>query len=209
MKNLLIIGARGWGREVCWYFKNEPTDKDIRIKGFLDSDKHALDGYKGDYPPIISDVESYVIQPDDVFFCALGDPKYRKFYSEIIEKKGGRFVTYISPRAFVYPNTTIGEGSFICWNTVITDNVVIGRHVMIHGLTSIGHDVKVGNYTSIESYCFLGGFAEVGDMCIIHVRSSIIRHKKIGNSVTVGAHSLVIRNVKDGESVFGSPATRI
>ena len=68
MKNLLIIGARGWGREVCWYFKNEPTDKDIRVKGFLDSDKHALDDYRGDFPPIISDVESYIIQPDDVFF---------------------------------------------------------------------------------------------------------------------------------------------
>lgn len=209
MKNLLIIGARGWGREVCWYFKNEPTDKDIRVKGFLDSDKHALDDYRGDFPPIISDVESYIIQPDDVFFCAMGDPKYRNYYSDIIEKKGGSFVSYISPRAVVFPNVRIGEGSFVSFFVSLSDNVTIGRHVIVHPQCTLGHDVKIGDYTTIETDCYFGGYAEVGDKSIIHIRSSVIRHKKVGNNVSVGAHSLVIRNVRDGESVFGSPATRI
>lgn len=206
MKNLLIIGARGWGREVLWAFQ---SGSDISIKGFLDDDTHALDGLRGDFPPIISSVEEYEVQPDDVFFCALGSPEYRNKYVNIIECKGGHFVSFISPQAKISPNAVIGEGSFIGPLSVISDNVNIGRHVMVHGMVTLGHDVKIGDFVSIEAYCFLGGYAEVGDFSSIHVRSTILRHKKIGVCVSVGAASVVIRNVKDNFHVFGNPAKRI
>lgn len=207
MKNLVIIGARGWGREVLWSFKSDR--KDLAIKGFLDDNDHALDGLVGDFSPILSSVEDYIIQPDDVFFCAVGDPFYRKKYADIIEAKGGKFVSYIAPRAIVSPNAIIKDGSFIGTDTIISDNVVIGKHAMIHGFCTLGHDVKIGDYVSIEAYCFFGGFSEVGDTSSIHVRSTILSHKKVGTSASVGATSLVIRNVKDGSSVFGIPAKKI
>ena len=206
MKNLLIIGARGWGREVYHYFKDEPCDKDLEIKGFLDSDKSALDNSRGMFPPILSNVEDYVPQPDDVFFCAMGDPKWRRYYVDLIEKKSGRFVTYISPKADVFPTVTVGEGSFITGHTLLSDNVTIGKHALIHSLCTLGHDVKIGDFVTIEAYSFYGGFSEVGDNSTIHVRSTVIRHKKVGRDVSVGASSVVIRNVKDGVSVFGNPA---
>lgn len=207
MKNLLIIGARGWGREVLFSFKNNV--KDINIKGFLDDNAHALDGLNGEYPPIISSVEDYQIQPDDVFFCALGNPVYRKKYAEMIEEKGGKFISFISPRAIVNPSATIGNGVYIGSNSFISDNVVIGNHAMIHSLCTLGHDVKIGNYVSIEAYSFFGGYSEVGDMSHIHVRSTIISHKKVGANASVGAASLVIRNVKDEKHVFGNPAKEL
>jgi sugar O-acyltransferase (sialic acid O-acetyltransferase NeuD family) len=209
MKHLLIIGARGWGREVYHYFHDEPNDKDLVVKGFLDSDKDALKESKGDFPEIISSVEDYDIQPNDVFFCAMGDPKWRRHYVETIENKGGKFVSYISPKADIFPTVVIGEGSFITGHTLLSDNVTIGKHALIHSLCTLGHDVKIGDFVTIEAYSFLGGYSEVGDNSTIHVRSTIIRHKKVGHDVSVGASSVVIRNVKDGVSVFGNPATII
>lgn len=207
MNKLLIIGARGWGREVLWSFKADR--KDLEIKGFLDDNVHALDGLTGDFPPIVSSVEDYQIQPDDVFFCAVGDPYYRKKYADIIEEKGGKFVTYVNPHSFVSPHAKIKEGSFIGLYTIISDNVVIGKHAMIHGFCTIGHDVTIGDYVSMEAYCFMGGYAEIGDSSSIHVRSTILSHKKVGKGASVGATSLVIRNVKDGTNVFGIPAKKI
>lgn len=210
MKHLLIIGARGWGREVLWCLRCFPMkEQEYVIKGFLDSDSHALDGLMGNFPPIISSVEEYEIQPDDVFFCAMGDPKWRRHYVEIIKRKGGKFISYISPDASINPNATIGDGSFIGGPACISDNVTIGEQVVVHGYTTFGHDVKIGNYVTVEAYCFFGGYAEVGDGASIHVRSTIIRHKKIGANATVGVGSVVIRNVKDGQSVFGYPAKQI
>ena len=207
MKNLLIIGARGWGREVLWSFK--ANYKEFAIKGFLDDNIHALDGLVGEFPPIVSSVEDYQIQPDDVFFCAVGDPFYRKKYADIIEKKGGKFVTYISPYAIVSPHAQIKDGVFIGAHTIISDNVFVGKHAMIQSFSTLGHDVKIGDYVSMEAYCFLGGYAEVGDLSSIHVRSTILNHKKVGKYASVGAMSLIIRNVKDGDNVFGIPAKKI
>ena len=75
MKHLLIIGARGFGREVYDLAMNcIEAGADFDIKGFLDDKVDALNGLGG-YPPIISSVEDYEIQPGDVFICGLGSQR--------------------------------------------------------------------------------------------------------------------------------------
>ena len=92
MKNLLIIGARGFGREVYNLFLESKSNlPDIQIKGFLDDKADALDSFSN-YPSIISSVEDYIIEETDVFVCALGDVNYKKKYVEIIKSKGGKFI---------------------------------------------------------------------------------------------------------------------
>lgn len=210
MKHLIIIGARGWGRE-CYWTAQYTTDygKKYDIKGFLDSDDHALDGLKGTYPPILGSVEDYNIESDDVFFCALGDPKWRRHYAEIIENKGGEFISLISPLAIISPNATILPGCSIGAHIIISDNVTIGKHVMIHSFCSLGHDCTIEDYASLESYVFLGGYAHVGKMSVMHPKSMIVAHKGIGDNVIVGAAGVVMRNIKDGLHVHGNPAVKI
>ena len=211
MKHLLIVGARGWGREVLDAFcgTEEYLKGLIDVKGFLDSNEYALDGLKGDYPSILCSPEDYAIQPDDIFFIAMGDPHWRKHYAEIIENKGGEFHTIVCRNAYVVSNATIGKGSYVGGWSVVSDNVVLGQHNVIHSFCTLGHDARLGDCATMESYSFLGGYAEMGDCSIMHVRSTLIRHKKIGNDVSVGAGSVVMRNVKDGLHVFGSPAMKI
>ena len=56
MKNLLIIGSRGFGREIYnLALESICYGTEFTIKGFLDDKKEALDGYDG-YPSIISSV---------------------------------------------------------------------------------------------------------------------------------------------------------
>ncbi|MBO7072895.1 MAG: hypothetical protein J6V89_05215, partial [Acetobacter sp.] len=92
MKQIVIIGARGYGRVVCNIAKEcIKSDAEFAIKGFLDNNKCALDGYHG-YPPILSSVEDYVVQEDDVFVCAMGAVKYKQIYASMILNKGGKFI---------------------------------------------------------------------------------------------------------------------
>lgn len=210
MKHLLIVGARGCGREVFGSIIQTKAfhEGEFDVKGFLDSKSDALDGLNGQYPPILCSPEDYSIQPDDVFFVAMGDSKWRKHYADIIEKKGGRFITIIEKDARIFPTASIGEGSFISAWATVSDNVNVGKHVIVHASSILGHDTKVGDFSTLESYCFLGGYSEVGSGSTMHVRSTLIKHKKIGNNVVVGACSLVIRNVKDDTHVFGVPAKK-
>lgn len=209
MKQLLIIGARGFGRENCTGLMLRPGyGRDYIIKGFLDDKKTALDGFNN-YPPIIDSVESYQIEKDDVFFCALGSSKWRKYYTEIIKSKGGHFMSFIHPTAIVHPNAKLGEGIWISAFSIVSSNSTIGDSTVILPYSNIGHDAQVGNYCTIESYSFMGGFSQVGDMVTLNTRSTILPHIKVGEGANVGAGSVVIRNVKPNITVFGIPAKKI
>lgn len=211
MKKLVIIGARGWGREVYSTFINSLLFEsgEYLVKGFLDDKSDALDGLKGDWPPIIGAVEDYQIEKDDVFFCALGDPHWRKHYAEIIARKGGHFINIIDRIAWIHPSATLGEGIYVGALSMVSVNVAIGSHTMIQSYCNIGHDVQIGDYASIESYVFMGGYASVGSLATMHTKSSIIPHKSIGDESVVGFGSVVMRNVPENTSVFGNPAIKI
>jgi len=211
MKHLLIIGARGWGREVYWLAQNTLAYQGgtYDIKGFLDDKSDALDGLVGNFPPIIGPVETYQIQQDDVFFCAMGNPLYRRKYAEIIEAKGGIFISLIDPFAIISPNAIIAPGTSIGAFAIISDNVKIGKHAMIHSYCVLGHDAEVCDYSSLEAFVFMGGHSVVGEMSVMHTKSSVIPYKKIGRNVEVGINSAVMRNIKDGQHVLGTPAVKV
>lgn len=209
MKNLVIIGARGFGRE---YYNGLKLRKDYGktfvIKGFLDDKYDALSSFEG-YAPILSSVEDYVIEPDDVFTCALGDPHCRKKYVNIIRERGGRFLTLINSKSIIHPNAQIGEGVMISAFCCISANVKIGDFTTIQHFCNIGHDVQIGSFCALESYTFMGGFSVIGNDVTLHTRATILPHVKVGEGAIVGAGSVVLRNVKAGMTVFGVPAKKV
>lgn len=206
MKELLIIGARGFGREVydlaiqCDGYNNEYI-----IKGFLDNDKNALENFQN-YPDIVSSVEEYEIKKNDVFICALGSVIWKKKYAKIIINKGGKFISLIHPTVILNTNTKIGQGVIISYNVVISNDCTISDFVSIQGFTVLGHDTQIGKWSHISTFSFFGGYACVEKEVTIYTRASIMPHIKINQKATVGASSLVIKNVKSETSVFGVPA---
>lgn len=207
MKNLLIVGARGFGREVYSLAKQcHGYKKDFIIKGFLDDDQSALEGFEN-YPPIICSVEDYQVEESDLFIIALGAVAYKKKYSELVIQKGGAFISLVHPTSIINDNVIIGEGVIIGQYSTISNNVVIGNHVTVQNFSAFGHDVKTGDYCSFGAFTFLGGFVEIEELVTLHPRSSVLPHKKVKRGAIVGAGSVVIRNVLENVTVHGNPAT--
>ena len=211
MKHLIIVGARGWGREVySAALKTQAYRKgEYDIKGFLDSKLDALDGLNGNYPPILGAPENYQIESDDVFFIAMGEPQWRRHYAELMESRGARFLSIICEHAGTNRTAIIGDGVFVGDYSQISDNVVIGNHAMIHGFCTIGHNSIIEECASIGAYVFLGGYAHVGKNSNMAPKSMIIRMKGVGDNVMVGAGSVVMRTFGDNLHLFGNPAKKI
>jgi sugar O-acyltransferase (sialic acid O-acetyltransferase NeuD family) len=206
MKNLLIIGARGYGREIYNYAcQCNELNREWKIKGFLDDKRDALKFYNG-YPPIIESVESYNVQADDVFVCALGDVRYKEHYVKIIKQKGGIFIPLIHPTAIILSNTKFGEGFIACPYTSISCDIKIGDFVTIQPFSELGHDVQIGDFCHLNTYTFLGGNVNVGNFATINTAATIIPGISIGNNSVIGAGSVVIKDVVDNCTVFGNPA---
>lgn len=209
MKNLIIIGARGYGREVYnLAMQCEGYNKEYVVKGFLDDKIDALDDFIG-YPQIISSVENYEIQENDVFTCALGSIKWKKHYVELILSKGGEFINLIHPTTIFNSNVVLGTGLVVFMYSNISNDCVIGDFVTIQGFAGIGHDVTVGKWSHLNAYTFLGGFAVLEEEVCLNTRATILPKITVRKGATVGAMSLVIKNVKENTTVFGVPALQL
>lgn len=209
MKRLLIIGARGWGREIynmlpeCLGYGTE-----FDVKGFLDDKTDALLGMDG-YPQIIDSVEHYMPQVNDVFVCALGDAHWKQHYAELILAKGGHFVNLIHNSSSIGRNTRIGNGCIICEHVGISCDIQIGDFVTFQSYSIVGHDTSVGNYCHLGVRSFMGGYSSLGTLSTIQTSSIVLPHVKIGEGCMIGAGSVVIRKVKDGDTVYGNPAKKL
>ena len=206
MKQLLIIGARGWGREVYDIAKAcIAAGAEFMVKGFLDDKSDALDGYEN-YPPILGPVETYDVKPDDVFVCALGDVSYKKHYADIIESKGGMFVSLIHPTAILGNNAHIGVGCVVGAYANLSNDTRIGDFVTFSIKAGMGHDSSIGDYSHIGGFTNISGFVAIGEMVTVHPCCNILPHKKIGDKAVIGTSSVVLTNVKMGKTVYGNPA---
>lgn len=206
MKDLIIIGARGWGREVY----NMLPDclgygTDYYIKGFLDDNAGVLDGKMG-YPKILGSVEEYEIQPNDVFVCALGNSNWKKYYVEMVLNKGGEFIDLIHKTASVQRNTQIGKGCIVGCSVKISCDILIGDFVTIQSYSIVGHDVRIGDYCHLGCRSFMGGYSSIGSLSTIQTNAIVLPHIIVGDNCIVGAGSVVIKKVKHGDTVFGNPA---
>lgn len=209
MKNLVIIGARGYGREVCGLARQcSGYNTEYTIKGFLDDKLDALDGFEN-YPAIISSVENYEVQDNDVFVCALGSVQWKKHYVEIILSKGGQFINLIHPTVVFTSNVKLGNGIIVFMYSNISNDCVLDDFVTIQGFVAIGHDSKIGKWCHINAYSFTGGYAVLEEEVCLNTRSTVLPNIIVRKGATVGAASLVIKNVKENTTVFGVPAKKM
>lgn len=213
MKNLIIIGIGGFAREVYWFLqKSIGFGTDWQVKGFLDGDvKLAAEEYmklpKG--VPVLGDVDSYEICENDIFTCAIGNPKVRRKLVEKMLERGAEFTNIISQDAFIMPTAKIGRGVIICLYCGVSDHAEIGDFCVMNSSTFVGHDAKVKNYSCIMSHVGIGGAAQIGAEVFIGSSVTILPKAKIGDGAYIGAASVVLKKVKENAEVFGNPAVVI
>ena len=210
MKNLIIIGAGGFAREVYWNAqKTEGFNSDWKIKGFLDGDVKLSDEDYKKLPEgvaVLGDVDNYEICNDDVFTCAVGTPEVRKKLIEKMLNRGAKFINLISRNANILPTVKIGNGVMIWFNSFISDNVQIGDYSLISASTIIGHDVKIGKYCCIMAHVDVNGWSEVGDNVFIGSHAAICPKSKIEDNAYIGIGSIVLKKVRAGKKVFAQAA---
>ena len=202
MKRLIIIGASALGREAVSYAR----DCGMEVKGFLDSREGVLKGYGG-YPPILSSVEEYDVEEEDVFVCAVGETDARRRYVESILSRDGQFVSIVHPSAIVGMNMIMGVGCIIRPYAVIGNDVSVGDHVIIGTQSLVAHDCRVDDYVTISPGCHIAGWCKIGEGSFMGLHSALVPHVVTGNEVFVAAGAVVTKSFDSGR-VMGVPAVK-
>ncbi|MBP3483712.1 MAG: NeuD/PglB/VioB family sugar acetyltransferase [Oscillospiraceae bacterium] len=209
MKDLIIVGAGGFGRELLqWCKEINAVEPRWNIKGFIDDNRAALDGYECDFG-VIGAISDWVPDENEEFVVALGFPAVKRRVIESLVSRGANIVSLIHPEARIGGFCNIGKGCIIYPDTRITVNVTIGDYVTILSGNFIGHDASIGSYSTLFGGCSVNGHVVIGERTLLNNHASTVPGIRIGSDVNVGAGSFVVSNVKDGRHVFGNPARKI
>ena len=193
MKELIIVGASGFGREMVKYIEDINRQKPTWVlKGFIDDNLNALDDYPCDFK-VIGTIRDWQPSENEEFVCALAFPEVKKALVELLKDKGAKFTTLIHPSAMIHTYCTIGEGVVITPNSVISANATVGDFA----------------WSTLSGKCALNGHVQCGKMVYMGCGVLVAPSKKIGDGAKVGIGSVVISNVKAGTTVFGNPAKKM
>lgn len=205
MKNLIIIGAGGVGREVSLIVEQlNYLEATWNLIGFIDDNVEmfgeAINGYS-----VIGGIETLNFYNEDYYIViAIANYKIKK---DIVDKINNRlpFATIVHPKVWIHDFMTVGEGSIIYEGAIITANVEIGKHVIISPKCGIGHDSIIKDYVSLLWNVNISGSDIIEEGVLIGSGATVIQNKTIGNTSIIGAGSVVIDDIPSGSTVVGVP----
>ncbi len=206
MKQLVIIGAGGFGREVLdWARQAEACGNDWLVKGFLDDNPRALDGGRAE-APLLGPIVGHVPAADEVFVCAIGQVEAKRRCVEVIRSRGGVFVRVVHRTAVVGSEVELGAGVLLCPHSVVTSRARLGDFVTVNLHSTVAHDAVVGSWSQLHCHVDVTGGVAIGEGVLIGSHASLLPGVTIGSGAVIGAGSVVMRDVPANTTVFGSPA---
>ena len=208
MKDIVIIGAGGFGREVAWLIEDiNKVEHNWNIVGYVDDDKTIQGKYINNYK-VIGNIE-WLKHQELYVVSAIGNPMVKKKIMENLMESKNHYPIIIHPSVISSDRVTLGEGSIICAGNILTVNINIGKHVIVNLGCTIGHDSVVGDYTTILPSSNISGFVKIGECVNIGTGSAIIQGVSIGENTVIGAGAVVTKTLPANCTAVGVPAKPI
>ena len=207
MRDLIIVGAGGFGREAAWTVEriNAASQQPLwRIVGFADDDPAKATGNFEGYPMLGSCEKADRDNPGASVFVAIGDNAIReRIYRKL---RGHDFPSFIDPSAQVSPTTEFRHGTYIAAEAVVSVGTDIGKFVIVNARAGVGHDCVVGDFCNICPGVSLSGHTHLGRAVFMGTNSCTAPGIKVGDNAQVTCGMPVLKDLQDGETLtpFGN-----
>jgi sugar O-acyltransferase (sialic acid O-acetyltransferase NeuD family) len=210
MKNIAIIGAGSFGREVAWLIEDiNKKKKEWNIVGFIDDNEEiqgkVINGYK-----VIGNIDSLKNHGEIYVSIGLGTPNVKeKIVNRLRQFQNVKFTNLIHPSAIIAPYVSLGIGNIICAGNILAVNARIENFVTINLKCTIGHDVILNDFITVAPGVNLSGFVTVGKKTDIGTNSCCIQGINIVENTIIGAGAVVVRDITEPGTYVGVPARKV
>lgn len=126
---------------------------------------------------------------------------------ESVKSQGFTCASYVSSRAFVWHNVSLGENVFVFEGNVLQHNVSVGDNTILWSGNHVGHGTRIGANVFVASHVVISGFCEIGDRSFLGVNSTLVDGVKVGHDSVVGAGAVVTDDLEPRGVYVGNPAT--
>lgn len=208
MKDLLIIGAGGLGREVLWQIKENPLENEkYNILGFVDDNK-ALAGSVVNGYPVLGNMEWLLNYEKSLsVVVAIGNSVIRKMLVTRLKADPNlEFPSIFASGVKISEWAEYGEGCIFCLNSIVTVNIKIGNFFISNWNCTVGHDCVIDDYVTLYPNVNVSGNVHVGEVTELGTGTQIIQGKKVGSNCIIGAGAVVNKDIPDNSVAVGVPA---
>jgi sugar O-acyltransferase (sialic acid O-acetyltransferase NeuD family) len=210
-----LYGTGGFGREVMPVLQEymatrsqtEP-DSDFHIFFVETEPKQAeVNGY-----PMLSEKDFFDLRCGKrLFNIAIGNSRVRERIALSCIERGAQPLTIRSLDSISYDRNTIGEGSILCAQTMLTSNAKVGRFFHGNIYSYVAHDCVVGDFVTFAPGVKCNGNVHIHDHAYIGTGAVIKQGTDseplvIGEGAVVGMGAVVTKNVPPFTTVVGNPA---
>ena len=206
-KDILIIGASGFGREVAWLIEEL---EEWNIKGFIDDNENLRGKTINEYEVLgnCDDLMQFT-SPLNVVI-AIGNPKIRKqIYQKLSKKSNILYPNIIANDVRISNTNRLGIGNIICTHTILTTNITIGNFNHINLSCTLGHDALLKDYVTVYPGVNISGNVVVGSLAELGTGSKIIQGITISGEIIVGAGGVIVKDLTNKGNYVGIPVRRI
>jgi len=213
-KDLVIVGAGGFGREIMWLMsESSRLCEEYNILGFVDDGAtHAQgDMINGN---ILLGTTQWLLSYDKEICAVLciGTPRHR---ASIVEKLARNpnisFPTVICDGAHYSPHVKFGKGCIVYASAMLTVNIELGDFVVVGKKCCIAHDTVLDDFVTLSTNATVSG---------VHIKSGVeigmgVRvfadktMKVIGENAIIGAGAVVLSDIPPDCTAVGTPAKPI
>lgn len=208
LKRLVIIGSGQMAELFCSSFTHST---DYEVAGFaVDASlikERTLLGH-----PLVPFEEIASRFPPQEFhaFVAIGPVQNNRIRAARfleLKRQGYRFASYLSPRAEISPDATLGENVSIGHFCVISPFARVEDNVLVGSYGLIGHHCHVQRHAFLPAQVIMAGSVVIGERAFIGIGAVIRDNVNIGEGCVIAAGA-TIRGDVEPNSVYASPAAK-
>ena len=199
----IVIGANGLAKQVLPLFNKNP-----RVVFFDDTPNAPTWLHFHQVWNDIEYVKERIGSAPFKFTICIGNPKWRKHFSDLMLSLGGKSDNIFSDKSSISQVAELGQGNIFLDYTLVEADTKLGFCNLINCYAGIFHDVQVGNYNEIMPGAKLLGGSKIGDYCRIGSNATILPNVEICSNVVIGAGAVVTKSITEPGTYVGIPARR-
>lgn len=202
--NIAVIGKGGHSKVILDLIRETPG---AVIRAILDDKVQDLHREDGILTGPIASVQALIQEiPDLRFVIAIGDNRTRRAMVRRLGLEEERYVSLISPRAWISPSCEVGCGTVVMPHAVINAEARVGKHAIINSGAVVEHDCVLEDFVHIAPQAAVTGSVLAKKGAFIGAGASVIPGVRIGEWTVVGAGATVIYDLPGYCTSVGTPA---
>ena len=182
VRDIMIVGAGGWGREAVWTLERiNAREMTWNILGFADDDPAKATGAVEGYPLLGNVEKASRDYPGAAVYIAIGDNSVREsIYRRL---RGHDFPVIIDPSADVAPTAEMRHGVFIGPQAVVSVGAELGKFAIVCARAGVDHDARMGDFAMLRPAATLLGHRSVGSRA--YVAAGVVVRQDLADGITL------------------------